>query len=63
MIRACRPSKVVVSEVGEELGQVVHKLASLINVAFDIPCCVGMMGDPEGGVVTLVPDTSGNQQP
>ena len=59
MISACRPSKVVLSEVGEELGKVVHKLASLINVAFDIPCWVGMMGDPEGGVVTLVPDTNG----
>jgi ribonuclease BN (tRNA processing enzyme) len=51
MIDACSPSQVVLSEIGEELKDVVDGLADEIHGAFDVPCCVGMLNEkPEDDV-------------
>ena len=54
MIHACSPSKVILSEVGEELGTVINNLANLIRKGFKIPCYVGMLKDQEGAIISLV---------
>jgi hypothetical protein len=63
MIEACNPSKVVLSEIGEELGGVIDEVASLIEAEFKIPTLVGMMGDPKGEIVSLAPDEGKGLRP
>ena len=47
MIEACEPSCVVLSEIGEELKDVVDWLAAKIKSVFGFPCFVGMLNRPE----------------
>jgi ribonuclease BN (tRNA processing enzyme) len=53
MIEACSPSQVVLSEIGEELEDVVDDLAQEIHRAFGIPCFVGMLNRERGTPVSL----------
>ncbi len=43
-IEEMAPSAVILSEIGEELGDVVGRLSQLIGDAFGIPCEVGKVG-------------------
>jgi len=54
MINTCKPSKVILSEIGEELKEVIHELAERMEAAFGIPCLVGMLDDANGGEVSLL---------
>ena len=54
MIRVCKPSKVVLSEIGEELKEpVIQEFAKRIEESFGIPCLIGMLDDSKGRVVLL----------
>ena len=54
MIRACSPSGIILSEIGEELKDVIHELSKRITAAFGVPCFVGMKNDPYGKRVNLL---------
>ena len=58
MIRVCCPSRIVLSEIGEELQDCVRDLARLIELGFGVPCSVGMMGNWGEEVVSLAPRCS-----
>jgi hypothetical protein len=54
MIKACCPSRIVLSEIGEELRDCIRDLAQLIETSTGVRCSVGMMDDWAGEVVSLV---------
>jgi len=53
MVSICRPSCIVLSEIGEELKDVIDTLATRIHSAFNIPCYIGMMDNPNGEIIDL----------